>query len=244
MRRWLLDLGNTRLKLAPLQADGSVGEVLAAAHAGDPAAALRAHLPPRIDVAYVASVAAEPVRVALLDALSAHADRIGLARTQARAFGLQVAYAHPERLGVDRYLALLAASRAEENALVCGVGTALTLDLLTADGRHRGGCIAPSPTVMREALHARAAHLPVAGGQAVEFANDTADALASGCEGAALALIEDRLRRAAALFGAAPTLLLHGGGADVLRPQLPQAVHRPHLVLDGLAIWAAVEGSA
>ena len=75
-------------------------------------------------------------------------------------------------------------------ALVVAVGTALTIDLLDADGRHRGGRIAPSPALMREALHARATHLPVGGGTYAEFADDTEAALASGCEGAALALIE------------------------------------------------------
>ena len=45
---WLFDLGNTRLKCAPLHADGSFGEVLAAAHGGvDPAQACAAILPRR-----------------------------------------------------------------------------------------------------------------------------------------------------------------------------------------------------
>ena len=87
-------------------------------------------------------------------------------------------------------------------ALVCGVGTALTIDLIDADGRHLGGRIAPSPTLMREVLHARAPQLPETGGDYVDFAADTEDALASGCEGAALALIERSLEpRASAWAG-------------------------------------------
>src|SRR3546814_4802894 len=57
--------------------------------------------------------------------------------------------------------------------MVVGVGTALTVDWLDADGRHRGGRIAPSPTLMRDALHARAAQLPASGGRYVEFGDDT-----------------------------------------------------------------------
>src|SRR5690606_42114445 len=62
-------------------------------------------------------------------------------------------------------------------ALVVGVGTALTIDWLDAHGRHRGGRIAPSPMLMRAALHARAVQLPAAGGSYAEFAGDTVDAL-------------------------------------------------------------------
>lgn len=247
MTAWLFDLGNTRLKCAPLLDDGRVGPVHAIAHeALDDAAATAdalAHvLPARIDVAHVASVASEAQRVALLDALTARCWRIGLARTQPRFAGLRIAYAQPQRLGVDRFLAMLGARAAARGAvLVCGVGTALTLDLVDAGGVHRGGRIAPSPTLMRESLHARASQLPVDGGAYREFATDTDDALASGCEGAALALIRDTQAAAQRLLGAMPCLLAHGGGAAALLERLPDARYAPALVLDGLAAWAAVE---
>ncbi|HZH42777.1 MAG TPA: type III pantothenate kinase, partial [Lysobacter sp.] len=145
MDAWLFDLGNTRLKAAPLRADGRLGPVLALPWQDGIEAGLSEHLPARFEAAYVASVAGEPVRLALLDALTRRARRISLARTQAAALGVRVAYAQPQRLGVDRFLALAAARARGGDALVCGVGTALTLDLLDADGRHHGGCIAPSP---------------------------------------------------------------------------------------------------
>jgi type III pantothenate kinase len=140
---------------------------------------------------------------------------------------------------VDRFLALLAAhARGTRSWLVVGVGTALTVDLLDRDGLHRGGRIAPSPRIMREALHAAAAHLPQQGGNYEEFAADTAAALASGCEGAAVGLIERSLREGAILLGETPALLLHGGGADALLPHLPEASHAPSLVLEGLGLWS------
>jgi type III pantothenate kinase len=247
MTTWLFDLGNTRLKCAPLHGDGRIGPVHAIAHEAldSPDAiadALARALPARLDVAHVASVASEAQRVALLDALTARCGRIGLARTQARFAGLRVAYAQPQRLGVDRFLAMLGARKSLEDAvLICGVGTALTLDLVDADGVHRGGRIAPSPTLMRESLHARAAQLPVDGGAYCEFADDTDDALASGCEGAALALIRDTHAAAQRVLGTMPRLLVHGGGAAPLLAHLPDARLAPSLVLDGLAVWAAVE---
>lgn len=245
MGDWLFDLGNTRLKCAPLHADGGFGDVLAVAHGGeDPAQACAPILPAQGNVAYLASVAAPMLTVSLLDALTQRFQRISIARTQRVFAGLHIAYADPRKLGVDRFLALLGAHARGTPALVVAVGTALTLDLLDGDGRHRGGRIAPSPALMREALHARAAHLPVTGGVYAEFADDTEAALASGCEGAALALIERSQHGARALLDAAPQLLLHGGGALALLPQLRDAEHAPRLLLEGLARWAQVEAAS
>lgn len=243
MSAWLFDLGNTRLKCAPLRDDGTVGAVIALPHREDDVAdALGRALPARIDVAYLASVADTALRVAVLQALAARCTRISLARSQRRGGGVRIAYAQPHRLGVDRYLALLGAhARRDGASLVCGVGTALTIDLLDADGGHLGGRIAPSPDLMRQALHQRAAQLPVDGGDFVEFAGDTADALASGCLGAGVALIARSVERARERLGVAPRVLLHGGGALALRALLPGSVDAPTLVLDGLSIWARDE---
>jgi len=240
MSAWLFDLGNSRLKCAPLRRDGTVAieGMLEVAHDGAGFDDTLAQLPARFDSAYVASVANPALTTTLLDLLTRRCTQITRARTQSKAAGVRIAYADPQRLGVDRFLALLAAhARAAQPWLVVGVGTALTIDLLDADGRHHGGRIAPSPTLMREALHQRAPQLPASGGQATDFADDTNDALASGCEGAALALIIDSRARALQRLGITPRVLLHGGGAPTLAPGLPDAVQAPALVLEGLARW-------
>lgn len=246
MSAWLFDLGNTRLKCAPLGPDGLPGAMMALDHRDrELAPQLARLLPAQFDSAYVASVASDALRVALLDALVTRCRRISIARTQRAFDGIRIAYAQPHKLGIDRFLALLAAhARGNGAALVCGIGTAMTLDLIDADGRHRGGRIAPSPTLMREALHARATQLPLTGGDYHPFAVDTADALASGCEGAALALIERSLEAARDQLGTTPRLLLHGGGSDALRTRLENATHVPALVLEGLARWAGAEAPA
>ena len=235
MSTWVFDLGNTRLKCAEVGADGLPGEPRAIAHdaTGD-----WLHALPRGEVACVASVASEARRVALLDALSTRFARIHRVHTQPRLGPLRIAYPVPAHLGVDRFLALLDACGAGP-ALVVGIGTALTIDVLDADGGHRGGRIAPSPMLMREALHARAAVLPETGREYAEVADDTAHALSSGCEGAALALIERSLERATALLGTRPALWLHGGGAEALRERLPPHRWVPDAVLRGLAHWQA-----
>lgn len=244
MTHWLFDLGNSRLKCAPLHADGSLGPAQALGH--DEAsfiAALDAAVPPRSELggtsACLASVASPRLTTAVVDWLTTRFACISIARTQRALGAVRIAYDEPSRLGVDRFLALLAAhARAPRAWLVAGVGTAVTIDLLAADGEHLGGRIGPSPRLMREALHRAAVQLPAEGGAYAEFAHDTADALASGCDGAAAALIERSLQHAQARLGQRPALLLHGGGADALRPLLPESVMAPALVLEGLAQWA------
>lgn len=235
MSTWLFDLGNTRLKFAELQADGLPGATQALAH-GDDEAWLDGL--PSGDVACIASVASSDRRVALLETLGTRFAHLHLVRTQSRFAGLRIAYDNPQHLGVDRFLALLSALDAG-GVLLVGVGTALTIDLLDADGLHRGGRIAPSPRLMREALHARAPVLPEQGGRYTEFADDTDHALVSGCEGAALALVDRSLARAQELLGGQPVLWLHGGGAEALREWLPAHRWVPDAVLRGLARWQA-----
>ena len=241
---WLFDLGNSRLKCAALHNDGRLGDIVACAHDGSAFAPDWDHaLPSRIDAAHVASVAAPGLRVALLDTLGRRCPRISLARTQAGLAGVRIAYAQPQRFGVDRFLCLLAAHAQQAGpSLIVGVGTALTIDLLDADGRHHGGRIAPSPALMRQALHQRAPHLPNDDDHGyMEFADDTGAALASGCIGAALGLVERSRAEAARVLGTTPRLLLHGGGARALHPYLDDSLLAPALVLEGLAQWARTE---
>lgn len=245
MTTFLFDLGNTRLKYAALRDDGQVGDVVPVAHDGETLqSGWDAGLPTRFDAAALTTVGSTTLRTHLLDALTARCGRISIARTVSRFGDLRIAYPQPETLGADRFLAMLGArarDRLAGNAspwLVVGIGTAITLDLLDTDGLHRGGRIAPSPMLMREALHARAAQLPERGGEFVAFADNTPDALRSGCDGAALALIRDALDAGATLLGATPRMLLHGGGIDTLPGLDGNALRAPALVLEGLAAWA------
>lgn len=245
MTTFLFDLGNTRLKYAALRDDGGLGDIVAVAHDGDDLpAGWDAALPHHFDAAAVTIVGSAALRTRLLDALTVRGGRISIARTVARFGDLRIAYPVPETLGADRFLAMLGArARGAQTDdarpwLVVGIGTAITIDLLDTGGRHRGGRIAPSPALMREALHARAAQLPEHGGTAVPFADNTLDALRAGCDGAALALIHDAMAAGTALLGVPPRCLLHGGGVDALPGLDADALRAPALVLEGLSVWA------
>jgi type III pantothenate kinase len=242
----LVDFGNTRLKWATLT-PGHMQAGGVFAHVERPlAAALRSEWAAlhRVEAVFVASV----VGATREDELAAcirerfHLDTRFL-RSPSYALGVRNAYAEPARLGVDRFLGLAAlqAERPRAQVLV-SVGTALTVDALAADGIHHGGLIVASPRLMREALLGATARVGNADGHWRELPSNTADAVFAGALYAAAGAV-DRFRNAAAQrLGAAPALLLTGGGADELDALLPDAERVHDLVLRGLALWAADAG--
>lgn len=77
-----------------------------------------------------------------------------VARVEDAVDGLHLAYLDPASLGVDRWLALLAAKQRfdQEDVVVVSAGTALTVDYLDSSSRHRGGYIIPGWRVAVSAL--------------------------------------------------------------------------------------------
>ena len=94
---------------------------------------------------YFASVL-DATRQAELDQFLAQQSGAAVTRfvSTAKALGVINGYQQPERLGVDRWMTLLAAREmAAGNCIVIDAGSAITLDLLRADGQHLGGAILP-----------------------------------------------------------------------------------------------------
>lgn len=242
--RLLLDMGNTRLKWV-LQAQPSgwlargaiewregMGTVLDTAWADLPRA-----------VAVIAASVVDATREAQVAAVTERlfASAPTWVRTPASACGVRNAYAEPQRLGVDRFLAMVAA-HADGHApcVLASAGTALALDALAADGRHLGGLIAPGVQLMQQSLlDATARVRPERPGQILELADNTADAMTSGCWQAAAALIERFSAHMAPRLGATQALILGGGDAERLMPLLGLPVQLSQDgVLRGLALWA------
>ncbi len=240
MSDWLLDLGNTRLKLAPLGAGGARGPVRAVVHAAM-AQLVDGQLEfKRGDTAWLASVAPAAVTDPLIASLVARGLQVQRVLTQASEGRLRIAYDDPHALGVDRFLALLAASGRDDGPwVVVSAGSALTADVLATDGRHLGGVIAPMPAQMRASLAQRFAALDVAVGDVHALGANTADAIASGAAHAACGLVERVVRQARLHCGAEPVVLVGGGDAEALLTlDLPRLQPAPSLVLDGLAAYA------
>ena len=86
------------------------------------------------------NVAGAAVEKAFTQALGEQAARLHWLRSGAQACGVRNGYEQPEKLGADRWAALIGArGRVSADCLVVCAGTATTVDRLDADGLFRGG---------------------------------------------------------------------------------------------------------
>jgi type III pantothenate kinase len=248
MNTLLVDIGNTRVKWAQLRGDRFVpGKPLV--HDGEVAAvgALMKRMK-GIERVLVVSVAGRRLGQALArearDRFGVTAEFVKSARS---AGGVINGYREVWRLGADRWVAAIGAHALARgrDVLFAMAGTALTIDLVSATGKHRGGAIIPGPATMVASLLAgtngiRRRAQGLAASSRSLFAADTASALAAGSRFAAAAFI-DRAVDEAARAGLHPLLILSGGGATELRRHLRnRARDVPDLVLRGLAELAKV----
>jgi type III pantothenate kinase len=252
----LVDIGNTRIKWASLRR-GRLVDRGSAAHRDslDAAiAALDAALPaePRI----IASNVAGGAVAARLEALVANRPgaSLELVATSAERFGVRCAYADPSRLGVDRWVAVLAAHHAERPpsaACVLSAGTAVTFDAVDAAGVHLGGLIMPGAALQAAALDRHTSNIgrtlpATAASRGLDLLGRTTDAAVGHGAWLALAAALDRaVATVAAALGTAPVVYLTGGDADALRGWLETPVElRADLVLEGLKLFAGAGAEA
>jgi type III pantothenate kinase len=283
----LVDIGNTRVKWARL-VGGRLGEQHAEPFAGwtarDFASAVfgarsangasrgrvsTRRVEPKRDVVeriIVSSVAGSRVdRLFAQAARQARGPKPEFVASQRRAGGISTSYVEPWRLGVDRFVMAIGAHRLAQGRAVCivSIGTALTIDLVDARGRHRGGAILPAPPLMIDSLltktdgiRRRAASNVIAGrssasgldsasvihvrrGSRSIFARTTQEAIEQGALLAAAAAVDRAIDEARRTMGHTPVVLLTGGGAKAVAPLIQRPYWAvPDLVLQGLAVLA------
>lgn len=157
----LLDLGNTRCKWGfsdshtishtgaiPVAELAGIGQHLAVVMRDNPqlSAGLKA-----VCLASVGSSESHKLLLATLQGLTALEPWCAV--VQRNLGGVEAGYTTLPHLGVDRWLALLAAwKRVGSACLVISAGSALTVDYLDDGGKHQGGLIAPGVQMMRQAL--------------------------------------------------------------------------------------------
>ena len=156
-----------------------------------------------------------------------------LATSTKQACDVSNSYLQPEKLGVDRFLALIAAR--QKTALhVCVVdcGTAITVDVLNEAGEHQGGLICAGLSLMKKSLALNTADLPLVDTPAkVELSRNTQAAIFNGTLLAACGLIEKVMQQ----LPKNTKLFLTGGDAAQISSQLNCPFFlEPNLVLQGL----------
>jgi type III pantothenate kinase len=240
----VVDIGNTRVKWARVS-NGRLQRQRAAAHAGWQVEEFAKHVMGHargIERVIVASVAG-----ARLDRRLAQAARrvSGLipefVASTRRLGGVRTTYPEPWRLGADRFVAAIGAHHLAPHRAVCviDVGTAMTIDLVDADGRHVGGAIIPGPQLMvASLLRNTSGILRRSDGKSwgrTLFARNTRAAIELGARYAAAALVDRAVEEAQAALGKSPLVLLTGGAAAAIDPLIRSAHSNvPDLVLRGL----------
>lgn len=236
----LLDIGNTNLKWAWLL-DDVLGEVNSITHKGQNIEELVSREWSGVvapGLVYVSSVVGQSLEKCLSDWIERHWSLVPkYIRSTAQACGVTNSYLEPERLGVDRWLAMIA-QHCKTPGLTCVVdcGSAVTIDVVGLDGEHLGGLILPGIGLMRQAL------LDLT---SIEFdgvdcsygflATDTETAIAAGGVNAIAALVERVVDDVATKNGQTVELVLTGGDADIIQQALstPSSIEKD-LVMQGL----------
>lgn len=245
----LIDIGNTRLKwrwlrqgqLLPggaesLPAEGSE-PILFSKLWGHEAA------PGRV---LVSNVAGESIRRALSEwsiaALGRPAEFVVAGVEQG---GVVNGYREPAALGVDRWCGLVGARTLVGSPLcVVSCGTAITMDLLDAEGRHAGGVIGPGLATMIQSLTGATRGIRIEAAPesfSAPLGRSTVECVRAGVLAAASGMVESTLERTA--FPSTGVVFVTGGDAGLVASVLKRPVRIEHeLVFMGLARIAGEAG--
>ena len=166
-----------------------------------------------------------------------------------RDVSLRIDVDEPGRVGIDRLLGALAADRLREpgrSAIVVDLGSAVTVDLLTADGAFAGGAILPGIAMSARALAEQTDALPQLAIDTLEkrpaaLGKSTSAAIEAGLFWGAVGAIRELVAQLSAELAQPPEIFLTGGASPQVAELLgfSQSVrHVPHLVLSGIAMMA------
>lgn len=157
--------------------------------------------------------------------------------------GVRNGYEDFERLGLDRWLAMLGGFKLASGAcLVLDFGTAATADYIAADGEHLGGFICPGMPLMRNQLrtHTRKIRYDDASAEKamerLQPGRTTVEAVERGCMLMLRGFVLTQLELARSYWGEDFSVFLTGGDAELVADAVPQARVVPDLVFVGLAM--------
>lgn len=237
----LIDVGNSRIKwiLVENEFDNSV-EI----NYGD-IADLESHIK-KIDVSNTEVLLAAVNKAKKLSALLNNFGfkKVLIPRTELTQGGIINSYPQAERMGIDRWLAMIAAyapmlqKKEKQGIIVVDAGSALTIDVLRADGHHLGGYIVPGLSMAQTALFANTERV-VRYDEAIEnksqlskqnkLGNNTLQCVEYGVTNQLVALVQsviDQYPRYKIIFT--------GGDGELLAGFFPMGSFDSNLVLKGL----------
>ena len=159
---------------------------------------------------------------------------------------LEVRVEFPDRVGLDRLAAAVAANviRAGKPAIVVDAGTAITVDLVSASSAFEGGVILPGFRLTAQALATGTSQLPLASFTGQDqpppvVGKNTEGAIRSGLFWGAVGAVREVIQRMSASLSEEPHVFVTGGDLRHLAP-LVSAHSRfvPNMVMSGIATAA------
>ncbi len=255
-----IDIGNTRVKLGVFDSPGAreglptPGRTISLPAINWPEPELRKWMDevPADATCWVASVN-RPASQRLMEWLYRHRMEQSLPATAAplprvlqySEIPLVVALEHPDRVGIDRLAGAAAVNRLRDPnrpAIVIDVGSAITVDLVAANGMFQGGAILPGIGLSARALHEFTDLLPLVPVDELceappALGTSTIAAMRSGLFWGAVGAMRELIARISQPLETKPQLFLTGGAAPSIAPMLdPAAQYVEHLVLSGIAL--------
>lgn len=235
-----IDAGNSRMKWRILDSDGRI--ICAGAHSG--VVENLSMLPdlPGVNRARVSSVRSEKANATLARLIHAATGILPeFAKSQKVLGSVTNGYSEFEKLGVDRWMAMLAGRdlAGQQAYVVLDAGSAITLDFVDQSGLHRGGYIVPGIHMQEQILLC---------GTAIEFSDEfsggsvvpgrsTAAAIRNGIMAMVSRWVVGEVSGCDLEL---KKVLLTGGDAPILSTGLSSVGLRhilvPDLVLDGLKV--------
>lgn len=162
-----------------------------------------------------------------------------VAQTNIAVEGVRCGYDDPSSMGVDRWLAVIAAYHQFKQAcIVVDAGSAITVDLVRSDGQHIGGYIVPGFGMMEKVLSRGTSKVNVVLGKLSGIAPgvSTQEAVSHGCLLMIKAMVDSAAKDLACIEPSVQ-IVVTGGDAESLIGVLGDKVeHVPELVMDGLDI--------
>ena len=191
-----------------------------------------------------------PATTRLVDWLRNRVPRGELTLLAAGDLPLRVDLPRPDMVGIDRLLDAVAANalRAPDRpAAVVDVGSAITVDWVSAEGIFMGGAIAPGITMSARALHTFTDMLPLVEMSELEnppppLGRSTVAAIQSGLFWGAVGMIRQLIEVQGDGTNPGPQIFVTGGAGPAVAGLLGlTARHVPHLTLSGIALVAAAQ---
>lgn len=241
----LFDIGNTRIKWA-IENGESLSDFGEQLHRGVPvknALGALEHISSEVYEIWVVNVAGDQIAAALSEfCQQKFAVKPQFVSTTRRCGDVVNGYEEVAQHGTDRWAAVVGAWYQQHSDIcVVDAGTAVTIDLINADGRHQGGFILPGLQLMAQALFSDTSDIETlfARGTAVGgddwFGNSTVSAVKQG----AFLALSSAINEAARRLGDSSRIVLTGGDAEPLLAagfidHGATVELQPHLVLEGL----------